>query len=152
MTFRLEDEVLAEQRVLVRAQVTMLDITIPALRNGQGRARLLWTPEHPTLIDIDVTLRDRHTGGQLHTVASYTGLRSVSVGRGAFQLNEQPYYVRAVLNQGYRPQIHWASTGSPQLRGEVEVIKAVGFNTVRANQKAEDPRFLYWADRLGLLV
>ena len=28
----------------------------------------------------------------------------------------------------------------------------MGFNAVRCHQKAEDPRFLYWADRLGLLV
>jgi hypothetical protein len=34
----------------------------------------------------------------------------------------------------------------------VELIKAMGFNAVRIHQKAEDPRFLYWADRLGLLV
>jgi hypothetical protein len=28
----------------------------------------------------------------------------------------------------------------------------MGFNAVRVHQKAEDPRFLYWADRLGLMV
>jgi hypothetical protein len=34
----------------------------------------------------------------------------------------------------------------------VELILALGFNTARVHQKAEDPRFLYWADRLGLMV
>lgn len=152
LVFRLDDEVLAEPTVVVRDKATTVEVSIAALRNGQDRARLLWTPEHPTLVDIDVVLKDRLTGGQLDAITSYTGLRSVGVGRGAFQLNEQPYYVRAVLNQGYRPDTHWASNGSDQLRGEVEVIKAMGFNAVRAHQKAEDPRFLYWADRLGLLV
>ncbi len=152
LVFRLGEEVLAEQSVVVRDKTTTVEVGIAALRNGQDRARLLWTPEHPTLVDIDVVVRDRHRGGRLDAITSYTGLRSVGVGRGTFQLNEQPYYIRAVLNQGYRPQTHWASTGSDQLRGEVEVIKAMGFNTVRAHQKAEDPRFLYWADRLGLLV
>jgi hypothetical protein len=28
----------------------------------------------------------------------------------------------------------------------------MGFNGVRQHQKIEDPRFLYWADRLGLFV
>ena len=28
----------------------------------------------------------------------------------------------------------------------------MGFNGVRKHQKVEDPRFLYWADKLGLLV
>jgi hypothetical protein len=34
----------------------------------------------------------------------------------------------------------------------VELAKAMGFNGVRKHQKIEDPRYLYWADRLGLLV
>ena len=28
----------------------------------------------------------------------------------------------------------------------------MGFNGVRKHQKIEDPRYLYWADKLGLLV
>ena len=28
----------------------------------------------------------------------------------------------------------------------------MGFNGVRKHQKIEDPRFLYWCDRLGVLV
>jgi hypothetical protein len=34
----------------------------------------------------------------------------------------------------------------------VELTKDLGFNAVRVHQKVEDPRFLFWADRLGLLV
>jgi hypothetical protein len=34
----------------------------------------------------------------------------------------------------------------------VELILGLGFNTARVHQKAEDPRFLYWADRLGLMI
>jgi len=151
-TVSLGEEVLAEMSTVVRQKSTTVDVNVPALRNGQDRARLLWTPERPVLVDIDLVLRERATGRQRDAVAGYTGLRSVGVGRGFFQLNEQPYYVRAILNQGYRPDTHWASTGSAQLRREIELTKAMGFNAVRSHQKAEDPRFLYWADRLGLLV
>jgi hypothetical protein len=38
------------------------------------------------------------------------------------------------------------------LRKDVELAKAMGFNGVRKHQKIEDPRYLYWADVLGLLV
>ena len=38
------------------------------------------------------------------------------------------------------------------LRKDVELTKAMGFNGVRKHQKIEDPRYLYWADALGLLV
>jgi len=32
------------------------------------------------------------------------------------------------------------------------LTKAMGFNGARKHQKLEDPRYLFWADRLGLLV
>ena len=38
------------------------------------------------------------------------------------------------------------------MRCEVELAKELGFNGIRIHQKVEDPRFLYWCDRLGLLV
>ena len=34
----------------------------------------------------------------------------------------------------------------------MELAKELGFNGIRIHQKVEDPRFLYWCDRLGLLV
>jgi beta-galactosidase/beta-glucuronidase len=32
------------------------------------------------------------------------------------------------------------------------MTKEMGFNAARKHQKVEDPRYLYWADRMGLLV
>jgi hypothetical protein len=57
-----------------------------------------------------------------------------------------------VLEQGYWPESHLAAPSAAALRREVELIKELGFNGVRVHQKVEDPRFLYWCDRLGLLV
>jgi hypothetical protein len=152
LTVRLGEEILAELSVVPQDKTTAVDIPLAALRNGQDRARLLWAPEHPTLLDVEVVLRDRQSGSVIDAVASYTGLRTITVGMGSFQLNGQPYYLRAVLNQGYRPQTHLAAEGPVQLRAEVDLAKQMGFNAVRVHQKAEDPRFLFWADRLGLMV
>jgi beta-galactosidase/beta-glucuronidase len=152
VTVSLGDEVLAVQSTLVRGRVVTLDLAIDALRNPHDRDRLLWSPEQPTLLDIEARLRDRASGEDLDAVTSYAGLRTVGVERGAFRLNGQPYFLRAVLNQGYRPETHLASRDTGELRREVETIKALGFNSVRLHQKCEDPRWLWWADRLGLLV
>jgi hypothetical protein len=38
------------------------------------------------------------------------------------------------------------------MREEVELTKRLGFNSIRIHQKVEDPRYLYWCDRLGLTV
>ncbi|MGH3365582.1 MAG: glycoside hydrolase family 2 TIM barrel-domain containing protein, partial [Nocardioidaceae bacterium] len=78
--------------------------------------------------------------------------RTASVQDGRFLLNGRSYYLRGVLAQGYWPESHLAAPDENALRREVELIKELGFNVVRVHQKVEDPRFLYWCDRLGLLV
>ncbi|CAN5537496.1 glycoside hydrolase family 2 TIM barrel-domain containing protein [soil metagenome] len=128
-----------------------LVLDLPDLRNGQDRRRFTWSPEHPTLIDATVELLDA-SGGVVDTVHSYFGLRSVGADDGHFLLNERPYPIAGVLSQGYWPRSHLAAPDADALRAEVQLIKDLGFTTARIHQKIEDPRFLYWADRLGLLV
>ena len=115
------------------------------------RSDLLWSPRHPNLIDATLELLDEN-GDAVDRVASYAGLRSVGVTDGRFRLNGSPYYLRLVLAQNYWPESHLAAPSPEALRREVELVKALGFNGVRVHQKVEDPRFLYWCDRLGVLV
>ncbi|WP_420362825.1 sugar-binding domain-containing protein [Curtobacterium aetherium] len=130
-----------------------LDVTVPVARqrNGQAEDELTWSPETPRLVDAVLTLVDRD-GRVLDAVSSYLGMRSVGVGGGRFLLNRQPYPVRSVLDQAFWPESHLAAPHPLAHRQEVELIKALGFNAARMHQKIEDPRFLLWADRLGLLV
>ena len=116
-----------------------------------ARAALTWRPSSPTLIDAQLELLDAR-GEVLDAVRSYTALRSVAVERDAFLLNGRPYQLRMVLDQGYWPESGLTSPSDEALRRDVELAKAMGFNGVRKHQKIEDPRYLYWADRLGLLV
>ncbi|MBC7725389.1 MAG: glycoside hydrolase family 2 [Burkholderiaceae bacterium] len=120
-------------------------------KNGQAFDGLFWSPEHPRLIDAHVWLLDLD-GNTLDESFSYFGLRSVGVAGGRFVLNDRPYFVRSVLEQGYWPQSHLAAPSADALRAEVQLIKDLGFNAARIHEKVEDPRFLYWADRLGLLI
>ncbi len=115
-----------------------------------SRKTLLWSPTHPNLIDAELTLLQENES--IDTVQSYAGLRSVSIEGGRFLLNGHPYYLRLALEQGYWPQSHLATPDANALRREVELTKQLGFNGVRIHQKVEDPRYLYWCDRLGLLV
>jgi beta-galactosidase/beta-glucuronidase len=115
-----------------------------------SRNELLWSPERPTLLDAEVVLY--HHGVVLDTVQSYTALRSVAINRDRFMLNGRAYGLRLVLDQGYWPDTLMTAPSDAALRRDVELAKAMGFNGVRKHQKIEDPRYLYWADRLGLLV
>lgn len=145
-----EGEMLAEfTSALVHSPTASIAIDLRRQLNGQHYDKLLWSPEHPRLIEATVTVTD---GAYRDKVASYFGLRSVGTDNGRFLLNDRPYFVRSVLEQGYWPESHLAAPSDDALRAEVELIQSLGFNAARLHQKFEDPRFLYWADRIGLLI
>lgn len=149
VTLSHQGEVLAEAQTRVLSRSDTVRLSLPRQANGQQHEELLWSPEHPTLIDASVRLESHDT---LDTVSSYLGIRSIDTDGTAFLLNDRPTKLRAVLAQNYWPQTHLAAPDAQALRREVELILELGFNTARVHQKAEDPRFLYWADRLGLMV
>jgi beta-galactosidase/beta-glucuronidase len=135
----------------VREPEQTVTLHLPDQGNGQAYERLLWSPEHPTLLDARIRVLDEE-GGVVDEVHSYLGLRTVGTHGGRFLLNDRPYALRSVLEQGYWPESHLAAPSAEALRAEVELIRELGFNAVRLHEKAEDPRMLFWADRLGLLV
>jgi beta-galactosidase/beta-glucuronidase len=130
----------------VHRRIALSDPGIDDYRN-----ELLWSPTTPTLIEAELELRTE--GGQLlDSVRSYTALRAIGVQGDRFVLNGRPYPLRMVLDQGYWPDTGLTPPNDAALRRDVELARAMGFNGVRKHQKIEDPRYLYWADVLGLLV
>ncbi len=129
----------------VHRRIALSDPGVDDFRN-----ELLWSPEKPTLIKAEIELfADQECVDRLY---SYTALRSVSIQHGDFMLNGRPYYLRMVLDQGYWPESFMTAPDNEALKGDIELVKALGFNGVRKHQKIEDPQFLFWADVLGLLV
>lgn len=129
----------------VHRRLALSDPGIDDYRND-----LLWSPERPTLFDAEITLWQ---GDQvIDEVYSYTALRSVAVHRDRLMLNGRLYEMRLVLDQGYWPESLMTAPDDDAFRRDIELVKAMGFNGVRKHQKIEDPRFLYWADVLGLAV
>jgi hypothetical protein len=130
----------------VHRRIALSDPGIDDYRNG-----LLWNPSTPTLIDVQLQLW-ANRGDLLDEATSYTALRSVKVEHDRVVLNGRPYMMRLALDQGYWPDTGLTPPDDAALRRDVELAKAMGFNGVRKHQKIEDPRYLYWADRLGLFV
>lgn len=116
---------------------------------GAGRMRLdhvaPWHPDTPTLYDLECTLEEDR-------VETYFGLRTVETRDGHFLLNGEPFVQRLVLDQGYFPDSLLTAPSDGALRRDIELAGELGFNGARKHQKVEDPRWLYWADRLGFLV
>jgi beta-galactosidase/beta-glucuronidase len=129
----------------IHRRIALSDPGIDDYRNA-----LLWSPETPTLIQAELHLLD---GDQVvDRVTSYTALRTYAIQRDRVVLNNRPYPLRLVLDQGYWPETGSSAPDDAALKKDVELAKALGFNGVRKHQKLEDPRYLYWADVLGLLV
>jgi hypothetical protein len=79
-------------------------------------------------------------------------MRKVHTDGNKVYLNNQPYYQRLVLDQGFYPDGIWTAPSDEALRRDIEMSMEVGFNGARLHQKVFEERFLYWADKLGYLV
>ena len=146
--WRVEVEVLEEgKRIAIGHDETpvatgRISITIPYAK--------LWSPESPHLYDLQVRLYEGDN--LLDEIGSYFGLRGIELRNGRFLLNGRPTYMKMVLDQGYWPDGYLTAPSDEALQTDIGWIKMFGFNGVRKHQKIEDPRWLYWCDKLGLFV
>ncbi len=142
--------------------------TVPLeIREGRGRVEVklpvqsprLWTPDDPHLYDLEIALSSPGSGpSEKDTVHTYFGLRTIERGRWGnlkhevVLLNGQPIYLRGALDQSYNPRGLYTAPTDQFLRRDFEIAKRAGFNFLRIHIKSEEPRRLYWADRLGVLL
>jgi len=110
-----------------------------------------WSPEDPFLYDMSLEVLDE-SGACFDTVRSYAGLRKVHIEGNRLFLNNEPRYLRLVLDQGFYPGSVWTAPNDDALRRDIEISMAAGFNGARLHQKVFEERFHYWADRLGYLT
>ena len=145
------DSLLADDTYSVNSAEVVRRIALADPGIDDYRNALLWRPWRPALIQAELALLDAQ-GTLVDAVHSYTALRAVGTQGDRFMLNGRPYPLRLVLDQGYWPETGLTPPDDDALRRDVELAKAMGFNGVRKHQSLPPPRYLYWADRLGLLV
>lgn len=129
--------------------------TVPA---NQGAPCILpvsaprpWSPADPFLYDLQLEVLDENDV-LLDQVSSYAGLRKVHIESDQLYLNNQPYYLRLVLDQGFYPDGIWTAPTDQALKQDIELSMQAGFNGARLHQKVFEERFHYWADHLGYLT
>ena len=110
----------------------------------------LWSPDHPNLYDL--TIETLVNGQVIDRVKTYFGMRQIEIAGDQILLNHDALYQRLVLDQGYWQDGLLTAPDDEALKKDIELTIAMGFNGARKHQKFEDPQYLYWADRLGLLV
>ena len=151
VTLKSGEKVLADDTYAVIAGEVHRRIALSDPGIDDSRNELLWSPDAPNLISVHLRLWGER-GMLLDEAITYTALRSAAVQGDRFVLNNRPYLLRMVLDQGYWPDSGLTAPNDEALRRDVLLAKQMGFNGVRKHQKIEDERYLYWADRLGLAV
>lgn len=144
---------LGSQRLLCRHGYGKAVVTLPDY--DIRRNELLWTPEEPNLIDVRVKVFSGDASGAEvceDEVETYFGMRSIEYVNGRILLNGSAFYQRLILDQGYWPESILTPPSDEAIQKDILLTKKMGFNGARKHQKIEDPRYYYWADRLGLIV
>ena len=111
----------------------------------------LWSPDSPTLYDLDISLKSGDS------VKSYFGMRSVearpdATGANRIFLNHKPLFQIGPLDQGWWPDGLYTAPTDEALRSDIDTLKKLGFNMARKHVKVEPARWYYWCDKLGFLV
>lgn len=115
----------------------------------------LWTLEDPHLYDFQVNVGD---GELADSFTGYFGMRKISADFlpnteiAYVFLNNKPIYLKLALDQSYHPDGFYTFPSDQFMYDEIIRSKKIGLNGIRTHIKAEIPRKLYWADKLGLLV
>ena len=105
----------------------------------------LWEVGCGRLYDIQLTFgEDKAT--------SYFGLRQVRLEGMKFLINGKSVFQRLVLDQGFYPDGIYTAPTDADLKKDIELSLAVGFNGARLHEKIFEERFLYHADKMGYIV
>ena len=116
----------------------------------------LWSPEHPALYDLEVSLVSS-SGETLDSVKSYAGIRELGTARDRdgnlrFTLNGKVIFHWGTLDQGWWPDGLLTPPSDEAMVSDIQFLKASGFNMLRKHVKIEPLRYYYACDRLGILV
>ncbi|MBS7624960.1 beta-galactosidase [Candidatus Bathyarchaeota archaeon] len=136
------NKIIAEAKILSFKRVNHICMRVPDVH--------LWSPEDPHLYNL--VLRLASGDSLIDEVSSYVGFREIRRFKNKILLNNQVRFLRFVLDQGYYPDGIYTAPSDDALRRDIELAKDMGFDGARLHQKVFEPRFLYWADKLGYLV
>ena len=140
----------AVNKVRVDIHEQAFTLTIDLQKTTKVDAIHYWHPHHPNLYDLELTIMEEET--IVDSVTTYFGMRKIHADGDQIYLNNIPLYQKLVLDQGYWPDGLLTPPTDEAIVRDIELTKQMGFNGARKHQKIEDPRYYYWADKLGLLV
>ena len=137
---------------VVKANVEDRSIRVPVdmIVKGDLDPVKAWAPGSPNLYDLKVRLL--RNGEVVDCVDTYFGMRKIERREGRIYLNNSPLYQKLILDQGYWPDTNITPPSDEAIKLDLQYTLDFGYNGARKHQKLEDPRYYYWADKMGVLV
>ncbi|MGD9498218.1 MAG: glycoside hydrolase family 2 protein [Armatimonadota bacterium] len=135
---------------------------LPVDERGEARleaaisAPIPWTPDAPHLYRLEARLLEGDR--VVDIVHTQFGMRDVDcgpLGPGGpvwIRLNGEPVYLRGALDQSFHPQGVYTHPSNAAIRRDLMLARQAGLNFLRLHIKTPDPRYCYWADRVGVLL
>ena len=105
----------------------------------------LWEIGKGRLYDVAFTFGE-------DAVKSYFGLRNVELRGQKFLLNGKSVFQRTVLDQGFYPAGIYTAPSDEDLKNDILLSLACGFNGARPHEKIFEERYFYHADKLGYIT
>ena len=110
----------------------------------------LWSIEDPYLYPITIEVGE-------DKVESYFAMRKYSIIKDEcniprLALNNKPIFMNGVLDQGYYKNGLLTPESYDDYVKDIELVKALGFNTIRKHIKIEVPIWYYECDKRGIIV
>ena len=98
----------------------------------------LWSPENPFLYEFKII-------NDVDEISSYFAMRKISLiknqdGMKIIALNNQPYFMKGVLDQGYYQDGFLTPNSDEDYINDINLIKSLGFNVSRKHIKIESMR------------
>ncbi|HEX5858826.1 MAG TPA: glycoside hydrolase family 2 TIM barrel-domain containing protein [Microbacterium sp.] len=120
---------------------------------GHGRFEIsvdnprLWSPEHPALYDLTITVRNRHL---IEVIPERVGIRRFAIDDGVLTLNGARVVFFGMNRHefGLRGRVMTRQ----EISDDLKALKRAGVNAVRTSHYPNSSSFYELADRYGLMV
>lgn len=136
--------VVAEEKIAVNATAEI------SVKNEK-----LWSPEHPFLYNLKITLL--RNGKPVDEIKSYFAMRKISMGPDSkgiqrMLLNNKFVFQYGPLDQGWWPDGLYTAPTEEAMVYDIDELKKMGFNMIRKHIKVEPARYYNYCDKIGMLL
>lgn len=111
-----------------------------------------WSPNHPKLCDLELSLAGPHDRGTLDRVGIRFGMREISVKGTKFYLNGQPIFVRAFGENQYYPDTLCPPADKEWYLPRLRRARQYGMNAAKGCVETLPQAYIEAADEAGIMI